>query len=160
MVHSVSLELERGVEMPFCSLCSLPEPPALSAQDTNSPPGNGISPSSSTLQHNWPLALILLPWTPFLSNQMSPNTNQAGSNTSWSTGPKTHWHSQATWLHPSRNFPIKQLLCWKRYCFDNTEIAGKKPCIFGLFFFFHLLSSQMGNLLKNYCEVLVSFMDV
>lgn len=35
------------------------------------------------------LALILLPLTPFLSNQMSPNINQAGSNTSWSTGPKT-----------------------------------------------------------------------
>lgn len=86
---------------------------------------------------------------------MSPNINQAGSNTSWRTGPKTYWHSQVTWLHLSRNFPIKQLICWKRHCFDNTKIAWKKTYTFGVLFFFHLLSSQLGNLLKIYWEVLI-----
>lgn len=80
---------------------------------------------------------------------MSPNINQAGSNTSWGTGPNTYWHSQVTWLHLSRNFPIKQLLCWKRHCFDSTEIAGKNPTYLERYFFFHLLSSLMGKLLKK-----------
>lgn len=35
-------------------LCPLPEPPALSAPDTNTPPGNRINPNSSTQQQNWP----------------------------------------------------------------------------------------------------------
>lgn len=44
----------KGIEMPFCYLCPLPEPPALSARETNTPPGSGISPNSSTQQQNWP----------------------------------------------------------------------------------------------------------